>query len=343
MFLEFEEEEAANEILKIEGWVNRLPHKKNPLTDLGAQVFSPPLISKLEEYVIQKVEEIKKNKEERKKEEKEEIIEELFDINQLRIPITDILTCNPNLSHPSQFSLGDRVSNLIEDRNIAFGCRGTVIGVNNNVLMVLWDDEFIGGETYFGSKTSRIDKAVLISTVVNCTRYNQDSLWSNSNNKKKNLIYEYKSPNFQNFPPRSDHRSPEPFSRSSKMPNKHKSMHKEKERRNPKSDRLDVDSSHQYRVNKSSFSPKMTESNQDLYFDLTPNREMESNVKVGKHHPHQKKPPHKSSHSDKQPPLSPSGHNKDSPSTKKFSVVLKKDKDYIPEKKNTPKRNQNNN
>ena len=43
--------------------------------------------------------------------------------------------------------LGDRVANLMDFGAVEFGARGTVVGIEAEVLDILWDRPILGGTT----------------------------------------------------------------------------------------------------------------------------------------------------------------------------------------------------
>ena len=168
VFLNLSPSEADEMLYQVFNWISKQPHQSFPLVATGSQILDPSNVAQIEQILISH------NNKEFEMHNSTTMVE--LEESDVRKPIFDPLILNSNYS--SSFELGDRVINLMEDRDIPFATCGFVIGTSHNLLMVMWDITFIGGLSENGCLSERVDSSVLSSTVLNISRYTVSSFWN---------------------------------------------------------------------------------------------------------------------------------------------------------------------
>jgi hypothetical protein len=153
---------AAERMTEVEEWLKNLETNNLQRVPIGSKAMPKEAVKTVEEESNRYV----ANNNARKK--KTVMIN--CQTNQLLTPLSDIPATDEE-STQMDIPLGERVMNLRDNGPIPFGLKGTVTGIVNNLLEVVFDEEFLGG-TNLGNRCSdlRGQQHIPATTVLNLGR-----------------------------------------------------------------------------------------------------------------------------------------------------------------------------
>ena len=170
-----DEFKMINRLRKVTQWIEQCPLSKLPYVEMGFDALNEGLIERLaraKDQIQDKFQSIKlkcRNFED---------LQPTF-LYQENFPYW----CQPfSEKHVSDYKVGDRVLNVNSTRReyIPFGLRGTVVGHTNDKVIVLFDEQFLGGHNIHGQCEELRGGTIHPNYLVNLTHKFQQILKKNS-------------------------------------------------------------------------------------------------------------------------------------------------------------------
>jgi len=165
LFPEEQENDALAHLKRITQWIEGLPISKLPYVDIGFDTLSGDLVQKLDLAVS----EIREENTAAKIQCQDVEHLQAFHVYQENFPFWVSPFQN---SDTSGFVVGDRVMsiNSLRRKYLPFGLRGTIIGKTADNVIVLFDEQFLNGDTVYGRCSKYRGAIIQPQQVINITK-----------------------------------------------------------------------------------------------------------------------------------------------------------------------------